>query len=319
MRSNLIYIFKSIWFVFEFTKISNLLWKFLAKFSSPVVICYHRISEERLVKQLEILRRFFKIGDLNSLLDDIFVKNKKIISHKIAITMDDCYRSDFLIAAKVFDKTYTPCTFFIPTSYSQKRIVLWAKKLIFLSEFIDDIYIDIEGNQIVFKDKLEKKMFFDGLMNFYLWNDMQTKDIEEEVDRICFKNKFNIPKEDIIIGVDDIKNYAVNNLFNFQSHTKSHPKLILCNEDELIDEFKSSKYFLRDIVKIPQNIICYPYGSKWHISESYQIAKRYFDYGLSLELGSLSKKENRMMIPRLPLYEKDTAASIFLKIVLSQI
>ena len=246
------------------------------------------------------------------------MKNKKIISHKIAITMDDCYKSDFLIAAKVFDKTNTPCTFFVPTTYSEKRTVLWAKKLIFLSKFIDDIYIDIGGNQIVFKDKQEKKIFFDRLMNFYLWNDMQTKYIEEEVDRICFENKFKIPKEDIVIGVDYIKNYSVNSLFNFQSHTKSHPKLLLCNEEELIDEFKSSKYFLSDIVKMPQNIICYPYGSNWHISESYHIAERYFDYGLSLELGSLRKKENRMMIPRLPLYEKDTAASIFLKILLSQ-
>tara|TARA_B100001059_G_scaffold169606_1_gene169481 strand:- start:391 stop:1359 length:969 start_codon:yes stop_codon:yes gene_type:complete len=319
MRSILIFIFKLFWWFFESSRISFFLWKVLAKYSSPIVICYHRISEEKLIKQLDILKCHFSVNDVNSLLDNVFVKKKTTVSNQISITMDDCYKNDFLIAVKVFNNRNTPCTFFIPTEYSEYNNVLWAKKIIFLFKFIKNIYVDKDGNEIHFKDKNDKKTFFEKLMNFYLWNDMQTNEVEDEVNLICIKNNFKILDDNIIIGLDLIKKYSKNKLFNFQSHSKSHPKLVLCNNDQLIDEFKSSKEFLQNHVKIPQNIICYPYGSKWHIADSYKNAEEFYDYGFSLELGSLKNVQNKMMIPRVPFYEKDDSASIFLKIFMSQL
>lgn len=318
MRASLIFIFKLLFKFFEMTRISFFLWKVLAKYSSPIIICYHRISEEKLMEQLRILKCYFFINDVNTLLDNVFVKKKITVSNQISITMDDCYKNDFLIAAKVFNNTNTPCTFFVPTKYSEENNVLWAKKIILLFEFIKNIYIDKDGNKISFKDKQHKKIFLEKLMNFFLWNDMQTYEIEDEVSLICEKNNFKISDDNTIIGLDLIKKYSKNKLFNFQSHSKSHPKLVLCTVDELIDEFKSSINFLENKAGIPQNIICYPYGSKWHIADSSNTAKNFFDYGFSLELGSLKNKKNKMMISRVPFYEKDDSASIFLKIFISQ-
>ena len=154
--------------------------------------------------------------------------------------------------------------------------------------------------------------------NKYLWNNTPTAVIETEVDKICELNNFKISNDDIVISSNEIKKYSKYDLFNFQSHTISHPKLILCSQEELIKEFEDSKKYLKTNSNNSQNIICYPYGSFWHIGSSFKIAQDFYKYGLSLETGSVRTNKPKMIIPRIGLYEKDSSATIFAKILLAQ-
>ncbi len=307
-----------IWSLFEFSGFSKLLWFLLAIFSKPVIFCYHRISEEKLESHIKLLRSKFVLTSLYSLLDEIYKDKNNHIRGKIAFTMDDCYSNNFFIATKVFSKFKIPCTFFVPTDYSRKSKTLWAKKLINLFNQINEKMKITINESIFFESSVNKEFFLEKLMNKYLWNDMQSAEIEVEVDALCEINSCKKYNDDLIISKEEIKNYLKYDMFNFQSHTSSHPKLLFCSDEEIIKEFLESKNYLYEITGLEQNIICYPYGSEWHIGESYKIAENYYDYGLTLKLGCLDIKQNKMMIPRVPLYEKDTSASIFGKILLSQ-
>lgn len=318
MKNTTYKIYIIIWSFLEFTSISTFFWKILAHFSSPLIICYHRISEDKLVNQIQLINKFFNLSELDSLLQNAFGGLKLNKRSLVSITMDDCYRSDFLIAYKVFDNLKIPCTFFIPTGYSKNNDTLWAKKLINLFEHIDNCLINEFGKTIYFKNIKEKKKYFDLLMNKYLWNNLQTNLLDIEVDKICKLNNYKISHDDIVISLEEIKKYSMSNLFNFQSHTVSHPKLSICSEQKLMEEFEGAKKYLFKASNNIQNIICYPYGSARHISSSFNIAENYYDYGLSLEMGTVNAKKSKMMIPRIGLYEKDTSASIFAKFLFAQ-
>ena len=307
-----------IWSFLEFTRTSTFFWKILAHFSSPLIICYHRIPEDKLVNQIQLINKFFNLSKLDSLLQNVYVGSKLNKRSLVSITMDDCYRSDFLTAYKVFDKLKIPCTFFIPTGYSKNNDTLWAKKLIKLFEHIDNYLINEFEEIIYFKNSEEKKKYFDLLTDKYDWNNLQANLIDIEVDKICKFNNYEISNDDIVISLEEIKKYSKSNLFNFQSHTVSHPKLCICSEQQLMEEFDGAKKYLQKASNNIQNIICYPYGSIWHISSSFKIAENYYDYGLSLEIGTVNAKKPKMMIPRIALYEEDTPASIFAKFLFAQ-
>jgi len=318
MKNTTYKIYIIIWSFLEFTRISILFWEILAHFSSPLIICYHRISEDKLVIQMQLINKFFNLSKLDSLLQNAFGGLKLNKRSLVSITMDDCYRSDFLIAYKVFNKLKIPCTFFIPTGYSKNNDTLWAKKLIKLFDHIDNYLINEFEETIYFKNSEEKKKHFDLLMDKYLWNNLQTNLIDIEIDKICKFNNYKISDDDIVISFEEIKKYSKSNLFNFQSHTVSHPKLSICCEQELVEEFEGAKKYLFKSSNNIQNIICYPYGSARHISSSFNFAENYYDYGLTLEIGTVNAKKPKMMIPRIALYEKDTSASIFAKFLFAQ-
>ena len=311
--------FNFIWDLIEKLGITLILWKSFAFFSNPVIICYHRISKEKLENHLKLFNRVYDVTSLNSMLNNIYgKKNQSRKKTPISITMDDCYRSDFLVAIKIFEKYKTPCTFFIPTKYSYKNDTLWAKKLINLIDNIDNFIINESKEKIEFYNDFQKQKYLDYMMNKYLWNDMQTHEINNEVDVICKLNSCLVSKKDTVISLREIKKFSKSHLFDFQSHTVSHPKLNLCSKDEIKIEFLESKKYLAEVSNTDQNMICYPYGSKLHISSSYKIAEEYYDYGLTLESGCVRVNKSKMLVPRVGIYEKDNTASIFLKILISQ-
>ena len=57
--------------------------------------------------------------------------------------------------------------------------------------------------------------------------------------------------------ISEMKNHSV---FNFQSHTKTHPDLITLADDALIDELKNSKNELEELLKQPITELCFPRG-----------------------------------------------------------
>ena len=204
MKNTTYKIYIIIWSFLEFTRISILFWEILAHFSSPLIICYHRISEDKLVIQMQLINKFFNLSKLDSLLQNAFGGLKLNKRSLVSITMDDCYRSDFLIAYKVFNKLKIPCTFFIPTGYSKNNDTLWAKKLIKLFDHIDNYLINEFEETIYFKNSEEKKKHFDLLMDKYLWNNLQTNLIDIEIDKICKFNNYKISDDDIVISFEEI-------------------------------------------------------------------------------------------------------------------
>jgi peptidoglycan/xylan/chitin deacetylase (PgdA/CDA1 family) len=216
----------------------------------------------------------------------------------MALTLDDCLRRDMLVAKEVLKERRLPCTFFIPTNYASKGRAMWPNKLRQLYSVFPE-----KGNP-------------DERIVTYLYNQQQTKEIEKEVDLEIGEADLNVNQNLEVLSWEEVKRIREDepNLFSFQSHTASHPKLSLLNKEELQEEFGESKSALLGQIDENQDVICYPYGSEWHIGDSYKVAASYYKFGLALIPGLLNQSSNPMYIPRIAFYPVDSRIRVLLKI-----
>ncbi len=309
-------------------KLSGILWIFDRKMLSgkhQLVLCYHRISEQKLRLHISYLKKHFNIIPLKSMLNAVFDNND---SHEhssnkplLALTMDDCFTTDFLNANKVCQENKINCTYFIPIFYMQNNKSLWSYRLnYFLSNIkTPNTIIDFENNKVVLSNDYEIKKFEVNWIQKFLYDNIQTLDIDFVIDQFISINSF-IENVDVVIDETVIRNNCHNKYASFQSHTVTHPKLFMCSEQELEIEFETSKNILSNLSENEvQYVICYPYGSSTHIGNSYTKASKYYEYGVTLQSGVLNKQTDKMLIPRIGIYEHDTYQSIRMKIFFAQL
>lgn len=283
--------------------------------NKPIILCYHRITKNRLEEQVSLLKKLTKIEGLKVLLDRVYSGKK---GFSIAITMDDCYEKDFLNAVEVFSENQVPCTFFVPTQYSEQNITMWPLKMVRIFEREEMRYVDEEGKETVFSNRSEKGQEKNKEIERFLWGDMQTVELEKLTDKIAENNNYTVAQTDRVINTGEIKTHTGNKLLSFQSHTVTHPKLNIQTQEEWEEEFKNSKEYLHNITGEEQYVICYPYGSKKHIGDSYSYAKKHYKYGVTLQAGNVNKAINPMLVKRVGIYEHDTPLRVILKILKSQ-
>lgn len=280
-----------------------------------MVLCYHRITKQKFDEQVTFFKKLAPVQHFKVLAENSINSKPKF---GIALTMDDCYYEDFINATQVLDKHNLPCTFFVPTKYSIDNTPLWPLKIVKILESPELTYKDEQAKETVFADKAEKIALKSSLIDKWVWDEDQTATIEEKVDKISEINGYVAAEADKVIDEQEIKMYADNPLFSFQSHTVTHPKLYMQTESELEYEFVESKKYLEAAAKEEQYLICYPYGSAKHIGNTYKTASKYYKYGVTLQTGSIKKDTNPMLVPRIGIYEHDTPLRILLKIIHSQ-
>jgi peptidoglycan/xylan/chitin deacetylase (PgdA/CDA1 family) len=296
----------------QFTFLLRLVLKITNK---PVVLCYHRISKTKFDAQVTF---FKKIASVKSFKNLVHASSNATPKFAIALTMDDCYYEDFINATQVLEKHKLPCTFFVPTKYSVENTPLWPVKIVKMLSTEKLRFITEEKQEKKFENTQEQAKFKGELIKTLLWNENQTAEIENEVEKLSEYNGYLASEGDKVIDEQVIKMYAENPLFSFQSHTVTHPKLYLQNNDELKHEFEESKKYLQKASGEEQYLICYPYGSAKHIGNAHTTASKYYTHGVTLQTGSIRKTTNPMLIPRIGIYEHDTPFRIFFKILNSQ-
>lgn len=288
---------------------------FLKITNKPVVLCYHRITKQKLDIQVAFFKKLGEIKPFKDLVGNSINAKPKF---SMALTMDDCYYQDFTNATQVLEKHNLPCTFFVPTQYSINNTPLWPLKIIKMFKDAPLSIINNEGQKITFTSEQEKEAYKNKLINELASSNTQTSEIEKRVEQLCQLNNYTSASADNVINKEVIKQYANNVLFSFQSHTVTHPKLYLQADDELEYEFVASKKYLHNFSQEEQYLICYPYGSAKHIGNSHTIASKFYTNGVTLQTGSIKKNTNPMLIPRIGIYEHDTPLRILLKILNSQ-
>ncbi len=314
--------------IYNILKLTGILWFFnrlMAQKEQRVVLCYHRISEMKFDHQISFLKEKFDIVPLNSLLTATFNSHKspqpQSTKPLLSLTMDDCYGKDFHQSFTVCQKHQVHCTYFVPTKYAEHQVSLWSLRLIDILKKLDlpCSITDFEGIEITFNEEQNKKAFELKWISKFLNNKQQTSEIEALFDEFFTVNNFK-DQADAVIGNEIIVLNSDNKFTSFQSHTVSHPKLYLCSPTKLKHEFEDSKIYLSKLaLNENQYVICYPYGSFVHIGDSFKEASNFYEYGVTLQSGLVNRYSDRMLVPRIGIYEHDTYQSICVKVVFAQL
>ncbi len=129
-----------------------------------LVLMYHRVSAsesdiwdiavspENFEQQLQVLRRTKNVIPLQELAEGI--KQGKVPKNSVAITFDDGYVDNFLVAKPLLEKYWLPATFFITSVNIGKTAEFWWDELEYLLLFSEhlpqQLDMTLNGNRIVF-------------------------------------------------------------------------------------------------------------------------------------------------------------------------
>ncbi|MDQ6890482.1 MAG: polysaccharide deacetylase family protein [Bacteroidota bacterium] len=244
------------------------------------------VSEQHLEEHFLYLKKK-NIISLEELIG--YLQKKKIKKNCIAITFDDGYLDNFLLAKPLLEKFRLPATFFIPTIDVGQQKEFWWDELeyIFLSveELPPAISMVINGVDVTFDLSAHYKLTFENKLKHKEWRAYEEtpptircevflkiwellKPLKDEEQQAYLKLirawagvSVSSRKDYQCMSVAEIKELSSHKLFQIEAHTETHIALGFQNEDLQKSEIVRNKTFLESITGKKTDLLAYPYGN----------------------------------------------------------
>jgi len=215
-------------FIFKILRFSGLpfLFREVIQKNKVSILMFHEIDKETATKTFKFLRKKYNLIDLNFYLDAIKSRGSiRLPKKSLIITFDDGHLSN-LEFAPVLEEYKIPVTIFLCSSIVNTNRHFWFKL----------------SNDSISKKELKKKSNEERLKVLSKINFFQDK-------------QYGAPQA---LQKEHIE--QLNEIVNFQSHTKFHPILPMCNDQESREEIFESKEYLENEFNLNINAIAYPNG-----------------------------------------------------------
>lgn len=181
-----------------------------------------------------------------------------------AFTLDDGYRNNAEHALPVFARHGVPFTVFIAQGLAEHRQPLWWEIMGRLLRENDRISFDFgDGSETLDLRTSVKQL--DTFFRFasYVWS----RDETDAVGRLCgLAERYGIDPlaitRELIMGPQELKDFAANPLVSLGAHTVTHRKLCRITAEETASEMRKSADWLADLTGTRPTAIAYPYGSR---------------------------------------------------------
>lgn len=264
-----------------------------------IVLMYHRIADSRadvwniavspenLEEQLNFLKNSGRVIPLQELVKEL--QNKRIKKNSIAITFDDGYADNFVIAKPLLEKYELPAAFFIPTiNIGQQKefwwdeleqLILYTKELpSSISIVINNIKIElglgeenklndeIVSRQISWKAYEQPPPTLRCNIFLTIWEALKPLNNEQQqhylqILRSWAACNISTRKEYQCMSVEQLKKLGENNLFTIGAHSSTHAALAFHNKSFQEKELVENKFFLEKVLDNKIEMLAYPYGS----------------------------------------------------------
>ncbi|MBS9523961.1 polysaccharide deacetylase family protein [Litoribacter alkaliphilus] len=263
----------------------------LLKPSTAIVLMYHKIgspktdpwllavSEENFDQQMAWLSNNLRVVALGQLIGEL--KAGKIIQNSVAVTFDDGYEDNYILAKPILEKYGIPATFFITDRNLEDGKSFWWDDLeeIALHSGQLPASIHANGSEIDLGDEMTiAANHWDGNARFYamepinkrselyymLWQEFgplkwREQDIRlAEVKAWANRNSYDVDK---CMSKEQLKDLSSNELFTIGAHTHSHPALEAHSIETQFFEIKQNLDYLYKLTGSIPEFIAYPSGS----------------------------------------------------------
>jgi peptidoglycan/xylan/chitin deacetylase (PgdA/CDA1 family) len=295
----------------------SLFQRFITGFSGGFVLAFHEIPPERFAEFVDCLRPAQPVH-LSELVQRS--KESKSTSGLFAITVDDGVGDNVRALARLCLARACPVTFYIPTHYLDTaegmafqwwrllKPLLPRKKLELTSGVLD-----LSHARAI--DGLSRKMEL-------LWHSQRlesylplTMELAEIVIRESGLTRAAIQPPRPITW-REVADTSQNDLIRFESHGVSHAAMSSLTEEELVFEMKHSRDLVTEHTGRPCRHLAYPFGSWQSIgARTASTAERFYDSAVTMKLGHVDFA-NSWLLPRIPLYPKNSVLFSRLKILL---
>jgi peptidoglycan/xylan/chitin deacetylase (PgdA/CDA1 family) len=287
----------------------------MSQFGGGFILAFHEVTGERFTEQIEAYRGL-KIISLSEMIE-------RIRTHRsagcLAITVDDGIGSTVQAVSIVARERNWPVTFYLPTQYLDEPAssihMIWtniSRRLPMGALKLSSGTYDLSNlaRRAKFVEEMLQKIYGAPILSY-------GSEIFEIRDRLVAMGLANI--EDLNppapVAWNQVSAYSKNELLDFQSHGVSHEALSVMNVADLEAELKSSQRKIEEATGRPCRHFCYPFGGKISIgSASPKLVSKYYDSAVTMNRGRV-KGNDLMLLPRIPIYTKDSASLARLKVL----
>lgn len=301
-----------------FQENTGLFGKFLRTYSGGFVLAFHEIPAERLVEFVSCLRPV-QVVPLSELVQRS--KRGKPTSGLMAITVDDGVGENVRSLSKACLAEGWPVTFYIATQYldtGEAMAFQWWRRLkpllprqrLTLKSGVLDL------SQPGALEQLSRRM--EGLwcsrrLEAYL-------PLIAELTEIASRGH-GISREAIRpeapITWAEVEKLSGDEIIQFESHGVSHAAMSALTDEELNYEMRHSQQVVAEHTGHPCRHIAYPFGGWRSIGQrAAAAAERFYDSAATMNPGHVDSA-NPWLLPRIPLYAKNSTLVARLKVVLN--
>jgi len=294
----------------------RLLRRFAGRLGGGYILAFHSISVGRFLEHVNALE-----GEVPVSIDEMMELKLKGQSTAglFAITFDDGYADTVPAIAESAIARNIPVTFYLPVKYLETGTML---PLVFhrLIASLPSTDIAVQGSVIRLSEPSVKVRYFRELRRaMYTRNERAFRPVLDALIDAVLKAKvltetqiFDVPRP---VTWNQVKELSRHRIISFQSHGMSHQSVVSLEEEELRRELLESKDAIEQHTKIAVNHFCYPYGGRESIGECAPgVVRKYYQSAVTMMRGRVGNS-NPWFLPRIPLYERDSAAVAGVKVL----
>jgi peptidoglycan/xylan/chitin deacetylase (PgdA/CDA1 family) len=286
-----------------------------------VILAYHEITPAALRMQLEQVARAYRFVPLGELVDRH--EAGRSTAGLAVITFDDGPAEETEHAAKLAIERGWPMTFYLPTAYLDSGEPYWFAELGALIErawgrgprSVRGVELGLEPGSFLRDRELLGRLFY-GLP------------AEEDVPglltdvRITLTGSAERPADlrtPPPIAWAKVAELARSEVVSFESHSVTHPMMSRVGEERLRREMTESARRIAEFTGRPVRHFCYPFGGRAHVGEqAARVAREIFRSAVTMERGRGGRRADRALLPRIPLYERDSRDEVRLKLAIAR-
>ncbi|MFT2009542.1 polysaccharide deacetylase family protein [Pontibacter sp. 13R65] len=293
---------------------------------------YHRIAEPKsdvwdiavspthFEAHLQVLSRLGNVVPLQALAEG--VKNRKLKRNSIAITFDDGYQDNYLVAKPLLEKYGLPATFFVSTGNIGETKEFWWDELeeIILYAPLLPARVEININGQLISSCLSDEAILEhevaikhqnwnacqdtpptkrSLLFYELWKNLRPLPVQEQqqcLDEIrkWTDNLGGARSDYFSMTTAQLKELSGNSLFTIGAHTVTHVALAHHTKEIQQLEIQNNIKSLQQIIGKSIELLAYPYGN--YNEETVEIAE-------NLNFNAAFTTEEQAIITKTPAYQ----------------
>ena len=237
----------------------------------------HNVTPETIYKQIEWLKRYFDIVEV----DDIFTQSD--ILGKVAITFDDAYQSVFREALPVLESLNVPCTIFV-NGVSLSGKPFWRDKIRFLinNSLVDD-FLNFNSS-FCHSNGITSQNFYKISKS----SNINSRTIDTLLDEYLEKNRISIDN----FCLNEIKSIRKHPLVSYGNHTYSHYVLSSLDKNQQEIEIQKNHELLKKCDVKLSKIFSIPFGGdKDFNSTTIDLLKKYKYRGFLYSKNAINIKQ----------------------------
>jgi peptidoglycan/xylan/chitin deacetylase (PgdA/CDA1 family) len=238
---------------------------------SPRILMYHRFGPKGLdakifEAQVRILKSSFNVISLSKLSMSL-QQGIPLPAHTVVITVDDGYADFYTYAYPILKKYSMPATFYVVSEFVDRNIWLWPDTIVFVLKNTSHVDYTVRLG--------------DMTRNFRMGNSLERRQAWNDIADYCLtlknKEKLRFIREvasdlGVMVPAAPVEEFAAVSWADILemkksgvevgSHTCTHPKLTMLDQNELEYELRDSKKRIEEMTDAPTESFCYPNGTR---------------------------------------------------------